>query len=185
MHDTQVLARLDKDLLITICLQAEEQRRIALAEQMAASNAAAKATSEVAQLRQTVANLQQAIISLPQQSVQTQQHMQHQHVQQPAASSMYNSTMGGGDMAGMNHNGTMNMGMSSSENDPSGSGNGNGNLGMGLRHVSMPNGVHGDRVEGAGATAPAAAGAIGASIGAYRAPGYSHQPMAQSGYRQW
>ena len=53
MHKTQVLARLDKDLLITICLQAEEQRRLALAEQMAASSAAAKATSEVAQLRQT------------------------------------------------------------------------------------------------------------------------------------
>ena len=72
-----MLARLDKDLLITICLQAEEQRRVALAEQMAASDAAAKAKSEVAQLRQTVAVLQQAIISLPQ---QPQQHMQHRLV---------------------------------------------------------------------------------------------------------
>lgn len=107
---TQVLARLDKDLLIAICLQAEEQRRIALTEQMAASDAAAKATNEVAQLRQTVAVLQQAIVSLP------QQPLQHMHVhpaantgsyteaytglQPQAASSMYSSGHVGMGMGG-------------------------------------------------------------------------------------
>ena len=170
MHKTQVLARLDKDLLITICLQAEEQRRVALAEQMAASSAAARATSEVAQLRQTVAVLQQAIISLPQQPMQSQQHMQHQYVQQSAASSVYTGTMPGGDMAaGIHHNAAMNMGMGSTTNEQS---SGNGNLGV--PSASM---VH---VEATDATA-----ATGAIVGAYRAPGYSHQPMAQPGYRQW
>ena len=103
---TQVLARLDKDLLIAICLQAEEQRRIALTEQMAASDAAAKATNEVAQLRQTVAVLQQAIVSLPQQPLQhpaanTGSYTEaYTGLQPQAASSMYSSGHVGMGMGG-------------------------------------------------------------------------------------
>lgn len=150
MNATQVLARLDKDLLISICLQAEEQRRVALAEQMAASDAAAKAMSEVAQLRQTVAVLQQAIVSLPQQPLQ---HMQHPAasagsytaaytVQHQAASSMYSS--------------------------------GHVSMGMGMRPATTASGMYGT----VGSSANASGGTIG--VGAY-----SHQPLPQSGYRQW
>ena len=98
-YSPEVLASLDKDLLVAICLQADSHRRTALAEQLAASNAATKAQREVGELRQMVAMLEQAVLSQQQQAQQQAQLAQQQATAAAAAAApaVHSMSLGGYD----------------------------------------------------------------------------------------
>ena len=60
-YSPEVLATLDKDLLVQICLQADAQRRSAIGAQMQAQAKTSEAQQEAAELRNMVNVLQSAI----------------------------------------------------------------------------------------------------------------------------